>query len=115
MAEISLSEVRLRLGENEVLKGVTFTVPDVEGRCAAWAAGQRQDRRFCARSPASNGRMQARSASATSVVFDAAEEIDVPAHKRGIGFQFQTDALWPDWTVFDNVAYCAQSRQGRHR
>lgn len=39
------------------------------------------------------------------VLFDKSQEIEVPARKRGIGLVFQSYALWPHMTVFDNVAY----------
>src|SRR5262249_4612439 len=40
-----------------------------------------------------------------TVFFDATRNIDVPAEKRGLGLVFQSYALWPHRTVFDNVAY----------
>src|SRR5581483_1486332 len=39
------------------------------------------------------------------VFFDAAQYIDLPAEQRGLGLVFQSFALWPHRTVFDNVAY----------
>jgi iron(III) transport system ATP-binding protein len=39
------------------------------------------------------------------VFFDAARGIDLPAEERGLGLVFQSYALWPHRTVFDNVAY----------
>jgi iron(III) transport system ATP-binding protein len=40
-----------------------------------------------------------------AVFFDAGRGIDLPAEKRGLGLVFQSYALWPHRTVFDNVAY----------
>lgn len=40
-----------------------------------------------------------------TVVFDAARGINVPAHKRNVGMVFQSYAVWPHMTVFQNVAY----------
>jgi iron(III) transport system ATP-binding protein len=37
--------------------------------------------------------------------FDAARGIELPAEERGLGLVFQSYALWPHRTVFDNVAY----------
>ena len=37
--------------------------------------------------------------------FDAARGIELPAEQRGLGLVFQSYALWPHRTVFDNVAY----------
>src|SRR5664279_3676979 len=39
------------------------------------------------------------------VVFDGAAGVEVPAEKRNLGLVFQSYALWPHRTVFDNVAY----------
>jgi iron(III) transport system ATP-binding protein len=38
-------------------------------------------------------------------VFSSTRGIAVPAHRRGVGFVFQSYAIWPHMTVFDNVAY----------
>ena len=38
-------------------------------------------------------------------VFSAEEGIAVPAYKRDIGMVFQSYAIWPHMTVFENVAY----------
>jgi len=38
------------------------------------------------------------------VLFDAAAGIDVPARKRGFGYVFQDFALFPHWSVRQNVA-----------
>jgi len=40
-----------------------------------------------------------------NVFFDAARKIELPAEKRGLGLVFQSYALWPHRSVFDNVAY----------
>ena len=40
-----------------------------------------------------------------TVVFDAAAGITVPPNKRNIGMVFQSYAVWPHMTVFQNVAY----------
>jgi len=39
------------------------------------------------------------------VVFDSAAGIDVPANKRRVGFLFQNYALWPNMTVYKNIAF----------
>ncbi|MGH9856638.1 MAG: ABC transporter ATP-binding protein, partial [Acidobacteriota bacterium] len=38
------------------------------------------------------------------VVFDAEANVVVPAHARGIGMVFQSYAIWPHMSVFQNVA-----------
>jgi iron(III) transport system ATP-binding protein len=40
-----------------------------------------------------------------SCVFDAERGLSVPVNERPIGMVFQSYAIWPHMTVFDNVAY----------
>ena len=39
------------------------------------------------------------------VVFDSDMGINIPANKRKVGFLFQNYALWPNMTVYDNIAF----------
>jgi iron(III) transport system ATP-binding protein len=39
------------------------------------------------------------------VVFDRKSKTIVPVHRRGVGMVFQSYAIWPHMTVFDNVAF----------
>ena len=39
------------------------------------------------------------------VVFDSSLGINVPANKRKVGFLFQNYALWPNMTVYENIAF----------
>ena len=39
------------------------------------------------------------------VVFDSKEGINVSANKRKVGFLFQNYALWPNMTVYQNIAF----------
>ena len=38
------------------------------------------------------------------IVFSQQRHIFIPVHKRGIGMVFQSYAIWPHLSVFDNVA-----------
>src|SRR5512139_2443357 len=44
------------------------------------------------------------------VVWSRDKGISVPPEKRGLGMVFQTYAIWPHMTVFDNVGYPLQVR-----
>jgi iron(III) transport system ATP-binding protein len=46
-----------------------------------------------------------------TTVYSSAERIDVPAEKRGLSMVFQSYAIWPHMTVFDNVAYGLRVRR----
>ena len=45
------------------------------------------------------------------VVFSSESRINVPPEKRGIGMVFQSYALWPHLSVFDNIAYPLKLRK----
>ena len=45
------------------------------------------------------------------VVYSSADHIDIPAEKRGLSMVFQSYAIWPHMTVFDNVAYGLRVRK----
>ncbi len=42
-------------------------------------------------------------------------DINVSANKRGLGMVFQSYAIWPHMTVFDNVAFALQARKRAER
>jgi iron(III) transport system ATP-binding protein len=44
-------------------------------------------------------------------VFDGAQSFEMPAEQRNLGLVFQSYALWPHKTVFDNVAYGLKLRK----
>lgn len=43
-------------------------------------------------------------------VFDAAARLNVPTNERAIGMVFQSYAIWPHMTVWENVAYPLRAR-----
>lgn len=45
------------------------------------------------------------------VVTDPRNGINLPSEKRGLGMVFQSYAIWPHMTVFDNVAYGLKMRK----
>src|SRR5271167_2035554 len=44
-------------------------------------------------------------------VYSASERRNLPAEKRGVSMVFQSYAIWPHMTVFDNVAYGLRVRR----
>ncbi len=46
-----------------------------------------------------------------AVMYDAASRTQVPPERRGLSMVFQSYAIWPHMTVFDNVAYGLRVRR----
>ncbi|GAA0228170.1 ABC transporter ATP-binding protein [Castellaniella daejeonensis] len=46
-----------------------------------------------------------------NTVFDGAAGINTPPNKRNVGMVFQSYAIWPHMTVFENVAYSLVTRK----
>ena len=47
------------------------------------------------------------------VLFDATKGVAVPLNERGIGMVFQSYAIWPHMTVFENIAFPLRVAKGR--
>jgi iron(III) transport system ATP-binding protein len=104
MADLKVEDLHLRLGDNEVLKGVRLTVSP--GQVAALLGPSGSGKTTLLRAVAGLETPHAGVIRiGDTVLFDAARGIDLAAEKRGLGLVFQSYALWPHRTVFDNVAY----------
>ncbi len=111
MADLVVHDLGVRLGDNEVLKGVSLTVP--AGKVVALLGPSGSGKTTLLRAVAgleTPTRGSIRIGEAT--FFDVDRRIDLPAEKRGLGLVFQSYALWPHRTVFDNVAYGLRLRGG---
>jgi iron(III) transport system ATP-binding protein len=104
MADLVVKDVALRLGENEILKGVSLAVP--AGEVVALLGPSGSGKTTLLRAVAGLETPHRGSiAIGNRAFFDAALGIELPAEERGLGLVFQSYALWPHRTVFDNVAY----------
>jgi iron(III) transport system ATP-binding protein len=104
MAELKVTNLGLRLGDNEILKGVNATIPS--GKVVALLGPSGSGKTTLLRAVAGLETPHTGSIRLGEIVFfDSARGIDLPAEKRGLGLVFQSYALWPHRTVFDNVAY----------
>ena len=104
MHELVIDSVRKTLGGNEILKGVSLTVKPGELIALLGQSGSGKTtilRAVAGLEPPDGGRIML----GDQVFFDHARGIDVPPEKRGLGLVFQSYALWPNRSVFDNVAY----------
>ena len=104
MADLVVKDLRLRLGDNEILKGVSLSV--TPGQVVALLGPSGSGKTTLLRAVAGLEIPHGGSiAIGERVFFDAARTIELPAEKRGLGLVFQSYALWPHRSVFDNVAY----------
>ena len=112
MADLVVEGVALRYGDNEILKGVSVTVPP--GKVVALLGPSGSGKTTLLRAVAGlETPYRGVISIGDEVFFDAEQKIDRPAEARGLGLVFQSYALWPHRTVFDNVAYGLKLRRVR--
>ncbi len=104
MADLTVEKLGVRLGDNEILRGVSMSVP--RGRVVALLGPSGSGKTTLLRAVAG---LEKPNSGAIRIgeraLYDAASGVDLPAEQRGLGLVFQSYALWPHRTVFDNVAY----------
>ena len=104
MADLVVKNIRLQLGGLEILKGVSVTVPP--GKVVALLGPSGSGKTTLLRAVAGLEAPHAGTIQiGDKIFFDPEHKIDLPAEKRGLGLVFQSYALWPHRSVFDNVAY----------
>ena len=104
MADLIVKDLALRLGDNEILRGVSVAVPP--GKVVALLGPSGSGKTTLLRAVAGLETPHRGTISiGDKIFFDAAQKIELPAEARGLGLVFQSYALWPHRTVFANVAY----------
>ncbi len=104
VASLVVAGVHKRLGPNEVLKGVSFEVRP--GEVVALLGPSGSGKTTLLRAIAGLDHPDAgRISLGEQVLFDAASGARLAAERRNLGLVFQSYALWPHRTVFENVAY----------
>jgi iron(III) transport system ATP-binding protein len=107
MAELALSDVELRLGNSEVLNGLTFTVPN--GNVVALVGPSGSGKSTLLRAVAGLAEPHGGSIRVGERTFyDAVRRVALAAQKRRVGVMFPSDALLPQRTVFENLAFHAR-------
>ena len=110
MADLTVNDLALRYGDNEILKGVSVKVPP--GRVVALLGPSGSGKTTLLRCVAGlETPHRGRISMGEKMFFDAGAKIDLPAEARGLGLVFQSYALWPHRTVFGNVAYGLKLRR----
>jgi len=110
MPELMVEQVYKRLGDHDVLKGISLTMK--RGEVIALLGHSGSGKTTLLRSVAGLETPDAgRIILNDCILFDKGKGIEVPPEKRGLGFVFQSYALWPNRRVFDTVAYGLRLRQ----
>jgi iron(III) transport system ATP-binding protein len=110
MTELTVQDLHVTLGRNNILKGVSLEVK--RGEIVALLGPSGSGKTTLLRSIAglelpTQGTIRI----SEQVVYDSAKGIEVPVERRSLGFVFQSYALWPHRTVFENVAYGLKLRK----
>src|SRR6478736_994410 len=103
MSELTVENLHLAYGDNPILKGVTMTLNRGEVVSLLGPSGSGKTtllRAVAGLEVPHEGTIRI----GDKVMFDGERRIDVPAEARNLGLVFQSYALWPHKTVFDNVA-----------
>src|SRR5262245_3655721 len=104
MANLRLRDVHVRLGSNDVLKGISADIADGEIVALLGRSGSGKStllRAVAGLETPARGSI----AIGDRCVFDDRTGVNLPPERRDLGLVFQSYALWPHKTVNENVAY----------
>ena len=103
MASISIENIRKEFNGNKVLEDLSLVIPDGAFYTLLGPSG-------CGKTTLLRCIAGFYETDAGRLLFDDDDMTRVPTHRRDIGMVFQDYALFPDKTVFDNVAYGLRAR-----
>src|SRR5256884_321986 len=107
--KLIVENLHLQYGDNPILKGVSMTLNPGEVVALLGASGSGKTtllRSVAGLEQPSRGRISIGQA----VLYDSEAGVDMAVEKRNLGLVFQSYALWPHRSVFDNVAYSLRLR-----
>jgi iron(III) transport system ATP-binding protein len=110
MPDLIAENLEKQLGTAQVLRGVSFQLHEREILALLGASGSGKTtllRSVAGLEQPDAGKIEIRG----KLVFDAASGFEVPAEQRGLGLVFQSYAIWPHRSVFENVAYGLRVRR----
>jgi iron(III) transport system ATP-binding protein len=102
--KITIENLRLRYGDVDAIKNMDLEIGDRESVVLLGRSGCGKTstmRCIAGLEEPTAGRITI----GDTVVFDAEAGINLPPNKRNVGMVFQSYAVWPHMTVFENVAY----------
>ena len=109
-AHIEIADLTVRYGDAVAVDGVSFTVARGEHVTLLGPSGCGKTttlRAIAGLEQPTSGTIRIDG----KAVFSSAERRDVPTEKRGISMVFQSYAVWPHMSVYDNVAYGLRVRK----
>ncbi len=113
MAELTVSDLHLTYGDNPILKGVSMDLN--RGEVVSLLGPSGSGKTTLLRAVAGLEQPHAGAIRiGERVVFDGAQGVEEPAERRNLGLVFQSYALWPHKSVYDNVAYGLKLRRVAH-
>ncbi|HDH0829463.1 ABC transporter ATP-binding protein [Klebsiella oxytoca] len=110
MIELSVENLHLTYGDNPVLKGVSMELRRGEVVSLLGPSGSGKTtllRAVAGLEKPTSGTI----AIGKTRVYDGNPRSEIPAEERNLGLVFQSYALWPHKTVFENVAYPLRLRK----
>lgn len=110
MSELIVENIHLSYDQNQVLHGVDLRIEkgEIVSLLGASGSGKTTLLRAVAGLESPNKGLIKISG---NTVYNAQQGIEVPAEQRHLGLVFQSYALWPHKTVYNNVAYPLQLRK----
>ena len=109
-AHIEVENLEIHYGDVPAVRGVSFTVNPGEQLTLLGPSGCGKTttlRAIAGLEQPSAGEIRIGGAP----VYSSAERVNIPAEKRGLSMVFQSYAIWPHMTVFENVAYGLRVRR----
>src|ERR1700752_1839766 len=107
---IEVKDLQIHYGEVPAVRGVSFSVMPGEQLTLLGPSG-------CGKTTTLRAIAGLEHASAGEIRIDgkpgywARKGVNIPAEKRGLSMVFQSYAIWPHMSVFDNVAYGLRVRR----
>jgi iron(III) transport system ATP-binding protein len=110
MIELSVENLHLTYGDNPVLKGVSMDLK--RGEVVSLLGPSGSGKTTLLRAVAGLEKpTQGRIIIGSNTVYNGTVRSEIPAEERNLGLVFQSYALWPHKTVFENVAYPLKLRK----
>jgi iron(III) transport system ATP-binding protein len=104
LAKISIENLSMRFDQHTVLQDLNLVIPEGSFFTLLGPSG-------CGKTTLLRCLAGFNVPDTGRILFDDDDITKVPAHQRNIGMVFQDYALFPDKTVFDNVAYGLRARK----